>query len=196
MSTIKDQHYINLVLNGNPNAFAALVDRHKDMVYTLALKMTVNREEAEEIAQDTFIKAYQSLSKYKGDSKFSTWLYRITYNTSVDRLKKNKKEKTTTYLEDFSEHQVKDLETALEAFDENERNHAVQECLKELPPEEAFLLTLYYFDGQSVHQIAKTIKTSEDNVKIKLFRTRKKLAGILKQKLEPELLHYYESERR
>jgi len=67
MAKIEDQHYINLILNGNPNAFATLVDRYKDLVYTLALKMVNNKEEAEEIAQDTFIKAYQSLHKFKGE---------------------------------------------------------------------------------------------------------------------------------
>ena len=92
MANIEDQHYINLILNGNPNAFATLVDRYKNMVYTLALKMLTNKEEAEEIAQDTFVKAYHSLNKFKGESKFSTWIYKITYNTCLDRLKKNKKQ--------------------------------------------------------------------------------------------------------
>jgi len=196
MAKIEDQHYINLILNGNPNAFATLVDRYKDLVYTLALKMVNNKEEAEEIAQDTFIKAYQSLHKFKGESKFSTWLYKITYNTSLDRLKKNKKEKTISYIEDFSEHQTKALENVLDTIDENERNKAIQNCLDELPSEDAFLLTLYYFDEQSVDEISKVINVSIDNVKVKLFRTRKKLATILKKRLEPEILDYYESERR
>ena len=96
MSTISDQHYIDKVLQGETNCFAVLVDRYKDMIFTLALKMIKNREEAEEVAQDTFIKAYNSLSKFKGDSKFSTWIYKVAYNTCLDRLKKNKK-KTTIY---------------------------------------------------------------------------------------------------
>ncbi len=195
MTFIEDQHYINLVLSGNPNAFAALVDRYKDLVFTLALKMVINKEEAEEIAQDTFIKAYQSLHKFKGESKFSTWLYKITYNTCLDRLKKNKKGKTIAYIEDFSEHQTRTIENVLDTIDENDRNKAIQECLSELPSEDAFLLTLYYFDGQSVEEIAKVIDLSTDNVKVKLFRIRKKLAAILKKRLAPEILDYYERER-
>ena len=77
MDKVNDQHYINLVIDGDTNAFAALVDRYKDLVFTLSLKMLQNREEAEEAAQDTFIKVYKSLSRFKGDSKFSTWLYKI-----------------------------------------------------------------------------------------------------------------------
>jgi RNA polymerase sigma factor (sigma-70 family) len=195
MALIEDQHYINLVINGNTNAFAALVDRYKDMVYTLALKMLGNKEEAEEIAQDTFIKAYNALRKFKGESKFSTWMYKITYNTCLDALKKRKKEKSVTYIEDFGEHQVKALHEILDTIDEKERNHAIQECLNELPNDEAFLLTLYYFDGQSVEEIAKVMNNSASNIKVKLFRTRKKLAHILKRRLEPEILDYYEYER-
>ena len=69
-----------------------LVDRYKDFIYTLALRMLKNREEAEEVSQDTFIKMYKSLSKFKGDSKFSTWLYKVAYNNCLDRIKKNKKQ--------------------------------------------------------------------------------------------------------
>ena len=196
MTNIEDQHYINLILDGNPNVFATLVDRHKDLVYTLALKMLTNKEEAEEIAQDTFVKAYHSLNQFKGESKFSTWLYKITYYTCLDRLKKNKREKTISYIEDFSAHQTKAIENILDSIDENERNKDIQECIGELPSEDAFLLTLYYFDGQSIEEIAKVIDISTDNVKVKLFRIRKKLATILKRRLAPEILDYYERERR
>lgn len=192
MGHIEDQHYINLVLNGNANAFATLVDRYKDMVYTLALKMLNNKEEAEEIAQDTFIKIYNSLNKFKGESKFSTWLYKITYNTCLDSLKKSKKEKKVAYIEDFSEHQTKALENSFDAIDEKERQKAIQECLEELPSDEAFLITLYYYDEQSVDEISKIMNNSVSNIKVKLFRTRKKLASILKQRLEPEIINYYE----
>ncbi len=196
MAHIEDQHYINLILNGNPNAFATLVDRYKNMVYTLALKMVTNKEQAEEIAQDTFIKIYNSLNKFKGESKFSTWVYKITYNTCLDALKKSKREKKVSYIEDFSEHQTKELESILDTIDEKERNQVIQNCLEELPKDEAFLLTLYYFDDQSVDEISKVMNNSVSNIKVKLFRTRKKLASILKSRLEPEILDYYESERR
>ena len=196
MAHIEDEHYINLILNGNPNAFATLVDRYKNMVYTLALKMVTNKEQAEEIAQDTFIKIYNSLNKFKGESKFSTWIYKITYTTCLDALKKSKREKKVSYIEDFSEHQTKELESILDTIDEKERNQVIQNCLQELPQDEAFLLTLYYFDDQSVDEISKVTNNSVSNIKVKLFRTRKKLASILKSRLEPETLDYYESERR
>jgi RNA polymerase sigma-70 factor (ECF subfamily) len=79
--TTNDQVYIEKIINGDTNAFSILVERYKDLVYTLAIRMVKHKEEAEEITQDTFIKAYKSIHKFKGDSKFSTWIYRVDYNT-------------------------------------------------------------------------------------------------------------------
>lgn len=190
--TTNDQHYINQILNGNTNAFASLVDGYKDMVYTLTLRMLKNREEAEEVAQDTFIKVYKSLSKFKGDSKFSTWVYKIAYNTSLDRLKKNKKFLNNVPIDEFTEHQVKTLSTVLDTLESKERELAIQRCVNLLPADDSFLLTLYYFEEQSLDEIAQAMNLLPNNVKVKLFRSRKKLAKILKNHLEPEIIECYE----
>ncbi|MEC3907294.1 sigma-70 family RNA polymerase sigma factor [Tamlana sp. 2201CG12-4] len=194
--TTNDQHYINQVINGNTNAFAVLVDRYKDLVFTLTLRMLKNREEAEEVSQDAFIKAFKSLSKFKGDSKFSTWIYKIAYNTSLDRLKKNKKYIKDVAIDEFTEHQVRTMDNALDDLEKNERAKIIQDCIALLPSDDSFLLTLYYFEEQSLEELSKTVGLTANNVKVKLFRSRKKLANILKSKLEPELIEYYERERR
>ncbi|WP_163409236.1 RNA polymerase sigma factor [Flavobacterium ajazii] len=195
MSTISDQHYIDRILQGETNSFAVLVDRYKDMIFTLALKMVKNREEAEEVAQDTFIKIYNSLSKFKGDSKFSTWIYKIAYNTCLDRLKKNKKENLNISIDEFSAHLIKTMENALSALEEKERKQTIQNSLNLLPSEENFLLTLFYFEDQSLEEIGKIMNINANNVKVKLFRSRQKLAVILRQQLEPEIIQCYERER-
>lgn len=195
MDKLSDQHYINQIMQGDTNVFSVLVDRYKEMIFTLALKMVKNREEAEEVSQDTFIKIYNSLNKFKGDSKFSTWIYKIAYNTCLDRLKKNKKEENTIFINEFSDHLVKTLDNALSALEEKERKQTIQNCLNLLSREENFLLTLYYFDDQNLDEIAKIMDINTNNVKVKLFRSRKKLAVILKKQLEPEILDYYERER-
>tara|TARA_R110002126_G_scaffold74479_2_gene185736 strand:+ start:339 stop:917 length:579 start_codon:yes stop_codon:yes gene_type:complete len=189
--TIDDQHYINLIINGDTNAFAILVDRYKDLVYTLTLRMLKNREEAEEVSQDTFIKAYKSMGRFKGDSKFSTWIYRIAYNTSLDRLKKNRKHFNDVAIDEFTEHQVKTMDNALSQLENEERNQAIQKCLAQLPSDDAFMLTLYYFEDQSLDEISKVIGLTPNNVKVKLFRSRKKLATIMKAQLEPEIIENY-----
>ena len=195
MSTISDQHYIDKILQGETNAFAVLVDRYKDMIFTLALKMVRNREEAEEVAQDTFIKIYNSLNKFKGDSKFSTWIYKIAYNTCLDRLKKNKKEENNISIDEFSAHLIKTMDNALSALEDKERKQTIQNCLNLLPSDENFLLTLFYFEDQSLEEIGKIMNINANNVKVKLFRSRQKLAVILKKQLEPEIVDYYERER-
>jgi len=189
--TIDDEHCINLIINGDTSAFTVLVDRYKDLVYTLTLRMMKNREEAEEVSQDTFIKAYKSINRFKGDSKFSTWIYRIAYNTSLDRLKKNRKHFNDVTIDEFTEHQVKTIDNALSQLENEERNQAIQKCLAQLPSDDAFMLTLYYFEDQSLDEISKVIGLTPNNVKVKLFRSRKKLATIMKAQLEPEIIEHY-----
>lgn len=190
--TTNDQYYIDRVLLGDTDAFRVLVDRYKDMVYTLTLRMVKNREEAEEVAQDTFVKMYKSLSKFKGDSKFSTWVYRIAYNTSLDNLKKNKKFINNVAIDEFTEHQVKTIGNALETLEHKEKEQAIKRCIDLLPGDDSFLLTLFYYEEQTLEEIAKTMNLSANNVKVKLFRSRKKLAKILKNHLEPEIIEQYE----
>jgi RNA polymerase sigma-70 factor (ECF subfamily) len=191
-----DQHYIHLVKDGDTNAFAVLVGRYKDMVFTLSLKMLKDREEAEEVSQDTFLKIYKSLGKFNGESKFSTWIYKVAFNTCLDRLKKNKRLQPVAGLDEFTEQEAISLTNVLDSIEERERKQMIQDCLYGLPGEDSFLLTLYYFEEQSLEEIATIIGTNPNNVKIRLYRSRKKLASLLKERLEPEILHYYEKERR
>ena len=196
MDELNDQHYIKLIIGGDINAFAILVDRYKSLVFTLSLKMLASREEAEEVSQDVFIKVYKSLSDFKTESKFSTWLYRITYNTCLDRLRTKKRTACLGPVEDFEAQEVTSLMNALDTIEEKERKQMIQKCLDLLPAEDNFLLTLYYFQENSLKEISKIMGINENNVKIKLFRSRRKLAGILKTQLEPEIINQYEKQGR
>jgi len=189
--TTNDQVYIDKILDGDANAFAVIVERYKDLVYTLALRMMKHREEAEEVAQDTFIKVYKSLNRFKGDSKFSTWIYRVAYNTCLDRIKKHKRQYHTVAIDEYTEHQVKTLDNALDKIEEQEKQQAIQSCLELLPSEDSFLLTLYYFEELSLDEISKIVGLKPNNVKVKIFRSRKKLATILKDRLDNETIESY-----
>lgn len=195
MDKLNDQHFINLVIGGDTHAFAVLVDRYKNMVFTLSLKMLQSREEAEEAAQDTFLKVYKSLEKFKSESKFSTWLYKVTYNTCLDRLKSKKRNAPQTSVDDFEEKDVISFTNVLDAIESRERKQMIQKCLDLLPPEDRFLLTLYYFQENSLKEISKIMGINENNLKIRLYRSRIKIAGILKTKLELQLINQYENER-
>lgn len=189
--TTNDQPLIDAILAGDTQSFSILVDRYKDLVFTLALRMVKHREEAEEVSQDTFIKVFRSLNRFKGDSKFSTWIYRVTYNTCLDRLKKHKRQQQVVAIDEFTEHQIKTLDNALDAMEREERKQAIKSCLDLLPSDDSALLTLFYFEELSLEEIAKVVDLTANNVKVKLFRSRKKLTTILKERLEPEILEHY-----
>jgi len=196
MTTNQDQIIIHQILKGDTKAFAVLVDRYKNLVFTLALQMLKNREEAEEVSQDTFIKVFKKLKNFKGDSKFSTWIYRIGYNTCLDRIKSNKRKQNTVAINEFTAHEVKTLENALSIMEAQESKQTIQDCLQMLPADDCALLTLYYFEELSLEEIGKVIGVKANNVKVKLFRSRKKLTTILQNKLEPEIIESYARERK
>lgn len=193
MTINKDQILINQIVEGNTQAFSKLVDEYKDLVFTLAIRMLKNREEAEEVSQDTFIKAYKSINKFQGDSKLSTWLYRIAYNTSLDRIKKNKKYLKDIPIDEFTEREVKSIDNALDNLITLEKNQAIKNCIEKLPSDDSALMTLYYFDELSLKEMSEILNLTANNIKVKLFRCRKKLATILKSELESDQLAYYES---
>jgi RNA polymerase sigma factor (sigma-70 family) len=193
MTANNDTYYINLIIEGNTNAFSILVDRYKDLVFSLALKVVKNKEEAEEVAQDTFIKVFKSLRQFKGDSKFSTWIYKVAYNTCLDRLKKNKREQHVVSIDEFNTNQIKSLDNVLDTLEDEERKKAIHDCIQQLPSEDAFLLTLFYFEEQSLEEIAKIVNLTANNVKVKLFRSRKRLTTIFKEQIEPEIIQHYGS---
>lgn len=186
-----DQFYIDKILANDTQAFAILVNRYKNMVYTLVLQLLKNKEEAEEVSQDTFIKIYKNLGKFKGDSKFSTWVYRIAYNTCLDRIKTYKKTRNTVGIDEFTQNQVRTLETAFDLMDRADREQSIKECLQKMPEDDATLLTLFYYEELSLTEISKVIGIEPNTVKVKLFRARKRLATILKKRLEPAILENY-----
>ncbi|WP_299363139.1 sigma-70 family RNA polymerase sigma factor [Winogradskyella sp.] len=186
MTTNDDIILIESINNGDTKAYAQLVDRYKDLVYTLALRMLKHREEAEEVAQDTFIKVFKSLDKFKGDSKFSTWIYRIAYNTCLDNIKKNKKYLNNIAIDEYTFNKLDTIDNALDNIINEEKRALIKTCINKLPEDSSALLTLFYFEELSLDEISKIINVEANTVKVKLFRARKKLAVILEQYLQPQ----------
>ena len=187
MNHQSDQYYIRLILEGKTNVFAILVERYQDMVYTVAHRMVRNKEEAEEIAQDTFIKAFKVLDTYRGDSKFSTWLYTIVYRKSLDGIKKKKRTRVFELIEEISESDIELVHDALSYIQDKERKQIISYSIKKLAEDEAVIVTLYYFEEKSIKEIKEIINLTENNIKIKLYRSRKKLYSILKHHILPEM---------
>lgn len=179
MNQTSDIELINRVLKGEVSAYAMLVDRYKDMAFTVAYRIAGNREDAEEIAQDAFLKAYRNLKKFRGKAKFTTWLYRIVYNTavSVKRLKKI----PATSLEEAKHPGLaiqEDSETD-EWIQTTERAAVLEKALNSLNEAERTIITLYYLNGSSIEDIHTITGLSAANVKVRLFRARKKMQVVL-----------------
>ncbi len=179
-----DSYYIEMVKSGQSAYYSYIVDKYKSIVFSIALKVLKNREDAEEMAQESFIKAYKSLHTFKGSAKFSTWLYRITYNTCISEVRKRKIHFTST--EDI---QIRDeaQEMDLDGIPEENRAKAIKDAMSQLPEDEYTLVLLYYFEEQSVEEISRVTGLSESNTKVKLFRARKKLYTILNDIMKDEL---------
>lgn len=184
MTTNDENILIDAINNGDTRAYAQLVDRYKNLVYTLALRMLKHKEEAEEVAQDTFIKVFKSLDKFKGDSKFSTWIYRVAYNTCLDNIKKNKKHLNNVAIDDYTFNKLDTVDNALDNIINEEKSALIKNCINKLPEDSSALLTLFYFEELSLDEISKIINVEANTVKVKLYRARKKLAIILEQYLQ------------
>ena len=178
MNRVSDQLLISNILAGDTQAFAILVDRYQNFVFTIAVRILKNREEAEEVAQDSFIKAYNALNGFRGDSKFSSWLYRIVYHKSLDRLK-GKKPVHFNLIEEITEDTYGEIENGLESLLQQERSEIIKNCIESLPADEAAIISFFYFDEKSIKEISSITDLTEDNVKVKLFRSRKKLFSLL-----------------
>jgi RNA polymerase sigma factor (sigma-70 family) len=185
-SKLSDAELIGQTLTGNQAAYAELVKRHQRFVFTLALRYAKVREDAEEIAQDTFIKAYRSLAAFKGQSKFSTWLYSIVYTTAMTFLRKKRVD--TDSIDD--ENNFVQIENQASAYDVNSaeirsRSFYLDQAIAQLLPDDAAIITLFYKGEQSLEEIAQAMGMETNTVKVKLFRARQRL----KEKLERNLKH-------
>ncbi|WP_345949794.1 sigma-70 family RNA polymerase sigma factor [Mucilaginibacter sp. PAMB04274] len=185
-SKLSDIELIEQTLAGDQSAYAHLVKRHQRFVFTLAVRFTKTREDAEEVAQDSFIKAYRSLQNFAGNSKFSTWLYSIVYTTAMTFLRKRRLD--TSSIDDETNHiQVENHSSGLEnnMAENKSRSFYVNQAIEQLSADDAMIVTLFYKGEQSLEEIAVTLGIEPNNVKVKLFRARQRL----KEKLERNLKH-------
>ena len=187
MDKNSDQIYIDKVLQGETNAFAYLINKYKDMAYTVAIKIVKSHEDAEEVAQDSFLKAYEKLDSFKGNSKFSTWLYTIVYRNSITKIRKKKI--TTSDIDDYVMDNYSEGSEfpQIEAIKNGEQQKYVREAIDRLPEKDALLITLFYMNESSIEEIEQITNLTQSNIKVKLFRARKKLNTELSFLLKEEV---------
>jgi len=192
MNPIDENILIEKTLEGDVHSFESIVKNYHLMVYTLAYRVLKNREEAEELAQDVFLKVYQSLAKFNRKSKLSTWIYRITYNTSINKYKSQKRKIDAIELDNSIEFNISNSSDTLHDISFKEKREVINNSILKLPETEKIIVTLYYFEELPIKEIAEIVGITPQNVKIKLHRSRKKLYDELKDKVGQEKIDYYE----
>ncbi|MEI8279996.1 MAG: sigma-70 family RNA polymerase sigma factor [Bacteroidota bacterium] len=181
-----DMAVIQMVLQGRQQAYTVLVERYQSYVFTLAMRYVDDRELAEEMAQDVFVKAYRYLADFKGASKFSTWLYTIVHTTCLSQLRKNK---NNTALPGDEQLQLAaerhGADRPCDRLELKNQKHLLDNAISKLSETDSEVITLFYLSEQSLEEIAMIMGITPNLVKVRLFRARQKLKEIL----EPHYLN-------
>jgi RNA polymerase sigma factor (sigma-70 family) len=185
---LTDTEIISRVLKGEQQIFAQIVERYQNYVFTLVLRMIESREDAEEVSQDIFVKAYRSLADFRGDSKFSTWLYTIVRTSSITFLRKKKLD-TTSIDNEKTFIQVENQESSFKAnlIEQKSRHAMVNEAIKMLSPDDAQIITLFYKGEQSLDEMGAILGLEPNTVKVKLHRARARLKGKMEKYFSHEV---------
>lgn len=178
---MNDEYIIRLVLNGQVEAYSELVDRYKNMIYDLCYKYSYDYNEAQDLSQETFIKAYRKLESFRSCSSFSTWLYRIGVNTCIDWTRKNKRTPSTISIDEdqYTERLPSQSPAPEELIVSTERRELVRSVIHDLPEKYRTVIILYNYKNLSCGEISQILGIPIKTVETRLYRAKK----MLKEKL-------------
>lgn len=181
---MKERLFVEKILSGNSSAFAYFVDTYQSMAINIAYRICENMQDAEDVVQESYVKAYRNLHTFRLESKFSTWFYRIVFNTAVTFTKAK-----MWVIDDEVENVAFDLSSDLytdNQIEMMETSEIVSHVLSQMPNAYGLLLNLFYLEDNSVKEIAEITGLNDSNVKVILFRARKMFKEIITKKY-PEL---------
>lgn len=178
MRNISDFDVIESVKKGNSADFSILIDRYKNKAFSLLKRMLKNEFDAEEVLQDCFLKAYNSLSGFKQESKFSTWFYKIVYNTALTKLS-SKKRKIENEMSSVDDHFELEYKSNVNELDNREMSVILKKLISQLPENHAAVISMFYLDEMSCEEISEVMNISVSNVKVMLYRSRNSLKNII-----------------
>lgn len=182
-----DDLYLRLVLEGDASKYSWFINKYKGMAFSIAYRIVGDREDAEEVVQDAFLKAFRSLGKFKRGSKFSTWFYRIVVNTSLSKVRSPGPRSTEVDENETADQPEDRLGSAYYNLELSERKAIINKALEKLSVEDRLLLTLYYLNENSIAEIEEITGIASENIKMKLHRARKRMLKVLNGKLKSEI---------
>ena len=175
--------YIQKARNGDLHAIGKLVENHQQLVYSITWKILGNREDAEDAAQETFIKCFRNIHSFKGDAAFSTWLCSIAYRCAIDIFNKRKYRMSRFESLQDDSNQPKCLSGSPENKTESQEIKLILKlAIDALPTEDALMIMLHYYWDMPLKEIGVVLNITENNAKVRLFRSRNKLQTMLKQR--------------
>lgn len=180
-----DDLYIRKVLDGQTEEFRYFIQQYKDLAFSVAFSVVKNEFTAADVVQESFLRAFQGLRTFRGQSKFSTWLCRIVINESF-KVSGKENQKRPDNSQSLGV-EIAEAPEVLDLLKENERKYYVNECLTRLPASESLVLRLYYLAENSIKEICEMTGWSESNVKVLMHRGRKNMQEMLEKMLPNEV---------
>ena len=175
----EESHIIKEILNGKTEQYEYFLDRYGQQVFVLVDRIVSCQEDAEELTQDVFLKAFQQLSSFKAESSFSTWIYRIATNLAISTVRKKRNDVLRLDDSVFANLSDTQVDEALEDESE-EQMERLQQAMNQLEADERAMITLYYLEEKPLAEVAFILGMTEGNAKVKLHRIRKKLYVLIK----------------
>lgn len=175
----REEQLIRNVLKGDTSSFGYFVDSYQDMAFTIAFRICRNRQDAEDVVQESFVRAFKNLHTFKFTSKFSTWFYRVVYNTAISEIQR------PIFRNEFAEYGQVNADAGfsdlnvLEDMELGERKKTINRVLDYMPTDESIVLTLFYLEENSIKDVSEMLSITESNVKVRLHRARKRFGDIV-----------------
>ena len=178
MISESDKVHIEKVLSGDKDAFRYFIKTYQEMAYSIAISMVKNEFNANDVVQNSFIRAYKGLNTYKADAKFSTWFYKIVVNEALKFLKKNKRSQEFVTFMDNPIDYSNTFNEAVNDFELADKKMEIEKTMNLMKPKEALLLKLHYLHEESIIEIEKITGFTKSNIKVLLHRARKSFLGL------------------
>ncbi|MFB0937378.1 MAG: RNA polymerase sigma factor (sigma-70 family) [Urechidicola sp.] len=184
---MQEDTFIFELQSGNQSAYSQLIDDYQQKVFATCISFVPNKEDAEDIAQEVFIEVFNSIHKFKGDSKLSTWIYRITTNKCLEFIRKKNTKKRFAFMQSILGNEIPMDKTSYFTefnhpgivLENKERNETLFHAINQLPEIQRVVFTLHKIDGKSYKEISEIIKKSVSSVESLMFRAKKNLQKLL-----------------
>jgi RNA polymerase sigma-70 factor (ECF subfamily) len=174
-----DTHYLNEVIKGNTNAFAYFIKTYQNKAFGIAISIVKQEDDAKDVVQSSFITAYDSISKFRNDAKFSTWFYRIVVNTGLQFLAQRKRNTIKNEIFEVSETEKTTCNAVIQKMHQDDLKHLIKSVFGKMPSKQALLLQLFYIDELSIAEIEVVTEFTKPNIKVLLHRGRTSFYNII-----------------